>query len=307
MKKKILTLFIISSLAAGMVACGGKEAEQEPESPVVENTTQSETPEAETESTDELSADDKAAAFKDYTDGLNKIGGKNFKVYAGLDKDNGICSTVETEDGVLYWQYANDNNNLVTVEYASGNNNLNINSWDVSAEGKVEIVSSINIEEFIPISDDLTILFSGLSLSDKKDVMMIESRGLAYSYADGVDYNITLIEIKEDGSLDKFFDEGVAGSGDEDITSGVREKFNKTTGSEYSQDTFEDIFYNGKLFIEQENKPILASIKFKSESGKLADNGDWDGANEITSKIYALMDTPGDPVYWGEGQFAAEN
>ena len=74
---------------------------------------------------------------------------------------------------------------------------------------------------------------------------------------------------------------------DEDITSEIRSSFNSAAGTSYDQDTMEDAFYNGNLLIKQENKPVLASLTFKSDSGKLADDEDWEGANEITSKVYA--------------------
>lgn len=305
MKKRILPLMMTAVLAAGFVACGNNATEEQPATSQTQTEENTNTEEPE-ETTSELSADDKAAAFQAYLDSQKKLDGKTFKLSGGYDPNEGIYPVVEAEDGLLYWEYVGSDV-LVTVDYMSGNNNLNINSWTVGASGEVELTSSVNLEEFISFNDDINIDFSSLSLTDKDNVMMIESRGMAYTYADGVDYHITLIEIKNDGVLDKFYEDNLAGSGDEDITADIRASFNKATGQEYSKDTFEDAFYNGNLLTEQENRPVLANISFKSDSGKLADNNDWDGASAIASKLYENMDKPVDPIYWGEGKFKAES
>ncbi len=311
MKKKLLSLLLISMLSALIMACGKQEGSQGADSTAEPSGTEAVSNEGigqdeKDGDNQQLSEEEQAVVFQEYIDGQKKLAGTSFKMYGNYSEENGIYDAVEADDGLLFWYYYSDDC-LITVDYMSATNNLNINSWFVNDKGELDIINSINLQEFIPFSDDLKILFSALSTQDKDSVLMIESRGLAYSYADGVDYRITLIEIRPDGSLDKFYEDGLAGSGDEDITSEIRSSFNKAVGQEYSKDEFEDIFYNGNLFIEQENKPVYATITFKSESGKLADSGDWDGANVIVSQIYDLMENPGDPVYWGEGKIEADS
>ena len=61
------------------------------------------------------------------------------------------------------------------------------------------------------------------------------------------------------------------------------------------------------MFIDQEGKPVHAKIEFKSDSAKLADSGDWDGASAIASKIYENMGTEGENIHWGEGKITADS
>lgn len=53
--------------------------------------------------------------------------------------------------------------------------------------------------------------------------------------------------------------------------------------------------------------PVAASVEFKSESAKLADDGDWDGASGISSKLYENPDADVEPFYWGTGKFVADS
>ena len=297
MRKKL----VVSLLSMG---CGVNSGDEQP----VSGTQVEDTPKAEEPKVEEETPTDNGIIFQEYTAGLKDIAGSSFKMNAVYEEEDGYASfgpSIEGESGNLCWIYGADNKFLITVDYESTTNKLSVNSLKVSADGKVEVADTESFDEFIFFDDDLDVLMSEITLPNGKDTLMIESRGLAYSYADGVSYGIKLIQIGEDGSLDTYYDDGLAGSGDEDITSEIRSSFNSAAGTSYDQDTMEDAFYNGNLLIKQENKPVLASLTFKSDSGKLADDEDWEGANEITSKVYALMDSKSGQVYWGEGEFGS--
>jgi hypothetical protein len=180
-------------------------------------------------------------------------------------------------------------------------------SFVINEAKEVEGYSQVVVNDLIEFCDDNRILFSEITPEMNKNVIMIESRSLAYTYADGVKYRLVLVDISDDGTLSVSYDDSLAGSGDEDITSMLRQGFNEATGRNYDKDTFEDAFYRDNLLIEQEGNPVHASITFKSESSKLADNDDWDGANENANRLYELATTPGEPVYWGEGKFNADS
>lgn len=303
MKKKVLAIMFSAIMAVSVISCG--KTTEENKTVTTENSTEV-NEESKTAATEESSVKDNSVAFKSYLDGMTKLADTTFKINGGYDENDGIYGAVEAENGVLYW--LNSNDHLITAEYDAANNCLTYKSLAVNDAGEIDVISEISLEKLITFDDKLKILFSEFELEDGRDVIMVESRGLAYTYADGVEYGINLIEIKEDGTLSKFFEDGVAGSGDEDITSDVRSGFNKAVGHEYSKDEFDDIFYNDKLFIEQEGKPVNASIEFTSETSKFADDDDWDSINAIVQKIYDGMENPTtETVYWGEGKFIADD
>lgn len=299
MKNRILVAMFCTIFAVNMIACG-KEETVEPE--VTEQVEES-VEEAPTEESAEITDEKRQEIFTSYIDGQTKLADKSYKMNAGNSENDGIYGDVESESGLLYWQF--EGANLITAEYDGSANSLSYKSLAVNEAGETEVVSETTLEDFIRFSDDSKVLFSTMNLNDKP-VIMVESRGLAYTYADGVDYHITLIEIGDDGNLSKIYEDGLAGSGDDDITSEFRKSFNDATGLNYDKDFFEDVFYNGNLIIEKENKPVQATITFKSESSKLADAENWEGANEITNKLYELFDKNGETIYWGEGQFTTK-
>ncbi len=307
MKKRILSTIIPAALALSLVACGNTEASTDNGTATTEtdvNTTVEDS--SDEESTGELTDEEKAAKYTAYTDSLKKLDGTSFKMSTIYSEENGFDTIIDGESGALFWEYPLNADCLITADYDSSTNSLCFNSHTINSQGEVETISTVALDNFIAFTDECKILFSGLGLTTEREAIMVESRGLAYTYADGVDYNITLLEIGADGTLDVIYEDGLAGSGDEDITADIRKSFNEALGSNYSKGEFEDAFYYGNLIIEQENKPVFATITFKSDTGKLADNNDWDSVNEITSKLYEQMSNQADPPNWGEGQFKTE-
>ena len=314
MKRKMVSLFLTVAMAISLTACGGNEEPTEvindaaAESEDTEDATENEVVEEVSSETDgELSSEEKSKILEEYREGLTQLDGATFDMNAKYSDESGIEATITGESGLLYWQYSLKCDNLITTEYDSKGNTLTYKSLDVDDSGQIEVTSEITLEDAIPLSDDLKILFSGVSIDmDKRsNVIMIESRSDAYTYADGVSYRIVLINIDDDGNLEKIYDDSLAGSGDDDITATLRAGFNSVMGHEYSQNDFEDMFYNGNLFIEAERKPIHARIEFQSEGAKLADAGDWDGANQIASKLYGFDGDP-EEVYWGQGSISRD-
>ncbi|MCR5416061.1 MAG: hypothetical protein K6E79_04620 [Pseudobutyrivibrio sp.] len=302
MKKKVLATFVASAAAFCLVACGGAT---EPEAPEAETQVE----EAPAEDVAEEPAKEEAdtsAVLEEYAKGLTSVAGTSFKLSGKYDETDGIVGSIQGQSGNLCYMLENDDNNLVTIDYTSDNNTLTVSSFGVNDDGEVEEISRLDIDNFIEFNDKIDIAITQTYFTNDKETIMIESNGLAYTYADGVKYNIRLIEVCDDGFLDLYFDDGLAGSGDEDITKTIREGFNLATGCDFSKDTFEDAFYNRNLLIKQENDTVLAGVSFVSETAKLADNGDWDGVNEIVPGMYDVVGGVADEVYWGEGTLSAQ-
>lgn len=309
MKKRTVTFLLSMMVAASVVACGETDTKQTSteESQVVTEETETNNDAPIETATEQLTDEEKGQILADYPTGLEKLADKTFDMKAGYKASEGLYDKIDGPSGTLYWQYSLNTDNLVVAKYDSDENALTFESIGVDEAGKAVVTSDVFLEDFLGISDDTKVLFSGLNTTSGQNLIMVEYRDVAYTYADGVTYNITLIQIGDDGSLTKVFDDGLCGSGDEDITADLRAGFNKAIARDYSKDTFEDAFYNGNLLIEQENMPVAASIEFKSESAKLADDGDWEGASGISSKLYENPDADVEPFDWGTGKFDADS
>ncbi len=307
MKNKIITMTMVGIMAFSLMACGVQQdvANSDNLSETVQEDAEDDAAASEetVEEKEEAPEIDSAAILEEYANGLSQIVGTTFKMSGSYSEDDGIISTIDGESGNVLYIYENDNQNLITGDYSSNDNTFTFTSYGVSDAGEIEELSKVSIDNFIEFNDSLEALITKTTFYNEKNSIMVESNSMAYTYADGVKYDIRLIEICEDGTLDMYYDDGVAGSGDEDITSMVRESFNEATGCDFSKDIFEDAFYNGNLLIKQENDPILANVSFKSESAKVADTGDWNSAGEIASAIYNVVDGTEESVYWGEGKF----
>ena len=309
MKKKTIAILLSMMVASNVVACGEADTKQvsEENAQVTTATSEAEDNSADEATTEQLPEEERNQILSDYTAGIEKLADKNFDMKAGYKAAEGLYDEIDGPSGILYWQYPLNTDNLVTAKFDSEKNALTFESVDVNENGEAVVTSDVTLTDFLGISDDTKVLFSGLDTTSGQNLIMVEYRDVAYTYADGVTYNITLIQIGDDGSLTKVFDDGICGSGDEDITATLRAGFNKAVNKDYSKDTFEDAFYNGNLLIEQENMPVAASIEFKSESAKLADDGDWEGASGISSKLYENPDADVEPFYWGTGKFVADS
>lgn len=308
MKKRAVAIVLSMMVAAGAVACANQTSETATEEVNVAKKAESDTQVdvQNDEVTKQLTDEEKAQVLADYTKSLEKLGDKTFDMNVGYKVNDGLYGKIDGPIGALYWQYALNTDNLVVAKYDGTKNALSFESVTVDENGETKILSDVVLSDYLRLSDEMKVLFSSLETASGQNLIMVEYRDLAYTYADGVTYNITLIQIGDDGSLIKVFDDGICGSGDEDITATLRAGFNKAVNKDYAKDTFEDAFYNGNLLIEQENMPVYATIQFKSESGKLADDGDWEGASGIASKLYENMDSDVAPFYWGKGKFVVD-
>lgn len=299
MKKKSITLLLAIGLSVISFGCG---KESESLEPVEDNNNQQvEQQESEDNATNESDSETNTATLDTYINGVNQLSGKEFSVNA-VYKD-GIQADVDSESGTIYWEDVENTDNLVVCDYDGENNKLIFNSLAATDNGEIDTTSSVEINDFIPFCDELRVVISSKNLPSGKNIIMVESWGAAYTFADGVRYEISLIEVADNGDLDLFYQDRLSGSGDEDITSELRPGFNKAFESDYSADEFNDTFYTGNLVADKEKLPIEAEITFKSDSSYLADAGDWDGANEIASQIYDSDDINSINVYWGKGKF----
>ena len=240
------------------------------------------------------------SVFKDFTDGLKSIEGTSFSVYA---KSEG-CQ-IDGDSGTLATLNVAGNKYLVSIDYDSSLNQIQIISFGVSNSGKVEKINTVFIDEAIEICDSFKLYASYVSLPNGKETIMVESRDEVYSYADGINYKIWLVNISENGQLELFYEDGQSGSGDEDITADIRKTFNSASGNSYTQEQFEDVFYDGNMFSEKEMYNALAKIEYKSDAGKKVDEEDFDKVSEIVEQLNDLETTPGKVLYWGSGEFSS--
>lgn len=299
MKKKFLLMVVLSVMAVGLLACGKADKA------VSGNQEKTEVKEEAKESTAAKSSEEKKAeAEKAYIAGLKKLGGTSFKMTSVFSMDSGLTATIQGEDGILFWVKPKKTSNLVTVGYNCSNNQLNINSITFNDAGEAQTVSNVPVDNFIEVSDNCRYLLSSANTKDGKEVLTVEGRDVAQSFGDGTHVSMRMIEIKDDGSLELVFDDGIMGAEAEDITLDYRNHYNAFMGTNDTQNEFDDLFYNGKLLTEKMDQPIYATISFQSYAGKIiADGGDYSKVDEITSKLYGPDSKGGVSVDWGEGTF----
>lgn len=288
--KKIITLGIVLLLSLNFVACKSNE------------TTNIEQTQAPTETTTETKSADEIA--KEYTDKLTMLEGETFSVDLTCEKNGIYTSTQEiinSKNGCLYWEKIDDY--LVTADLDSNANKLTFNSYKITDTG-VEKVGSIDIEDLIVYTDELNILFSNLELNNGKKLIMIESRSFTYTFGDGVDYSIDLLELTSSGKLNSYFSDELAGSGDADITKTIRAGFNNATSLSCNQDQFENAFYDGNMLTETLNLNTKASIEYISEAAKkYYETNDFTATQEITNQVSSTINSGAVFKNWGTGSF----
>ncbi len=299
--RRHIGLDVLKGSDSPFAAIFDKDEDDDSESATDEYSEETETEDA-SESSDEISGNS-GSVFDNYTDNLTKLAGSSFNMSVEYGTNNGFHPIIDSKSGNLFCEISPSNDeNLITADYDSSENILTISSLAAGAYD-VEAIDSVELKDFINFDDLQNILISNIDLASGQPAIMIESRSMACTYGDGVGYNITLIKVGENGKLSVLYEDGVSGSADEDITSEVRADFNRLTGNEYSKEMFNDIFYNGNLFIEQKKMPVLASISFKSDSAKYQENGEWEISNEISSKLYNNTNETLKTMFWGSGQF----
>ncbi len=240
-------------------------------------------------------------SLQDFAKGFSSINGETFTVNAGCSENTGIEISAESKSGMIGSFMTNGDSTLITVDYENDKNALVISSYVLNASGVVEEKGSVTFEDAIFMSDNARVCVSNLSFLDINNAIMVEARGDAYTYADGITYRICLIEVGDDGSLHEQMNSGLAGSGDEDITSDIREEFNQATGFGISQPEIEAASYYRNLLTTPNAATILASYSYQSEAAKYADSSAWDKASEIGSQLYNL--TEGETITWATGVF----
>ncbi len=304
MKKKIVAMVLSMAMVASFTACGKDKKEETVDSAVIEpviETISVPTEDSNDEDSyvyDSGSADGYINSIDDYISGLSMMVGSDFDVQCGYSQQNGLYPSLDTEGGIMYYVRPDYTDSLVLVGFGGSDNNIYINSVRYK-DHDIEDKGSVTLDKIIDIEDECKILFSTVELDDGCQAIMVEERGAAYSFADGVSYYIYLVKIEKDGSLNLICDTYTAGSGDEDITEHIRNDFNTALNTTYSQDYFEDMFYDGNMYIEKEKLPIKASITYTSYTSDFANNNDWDSVNEYNDRIYSL--NYGETVHWGDG------
>ena len=300
MKKKLLITVMALAMTLSFAACSEKKAENDTVS-----SEQTESPEQsakEEDKKDDTKSTTGQTSLKDFSKGFDMLSGEEFEVLASYAEGEGITTSVKGRNGSVGCFLTNGDATLVTIDYENDTNELYIASYGLDEKGEVEGISVLSLDDAIFMSDNARVCAGTVSFLDITNALMIEFRGDAYTYADGITYRIALIEISEDGHLSLVMDKGLAGSGDEDITSDLRAEFNGATGFGVSQREMEVAFYYGNLLLTQYDATIVAGYHYQSEAAKFSDAGDWDKASENATKLYDL--SSGDEVItWAVGTF----
>jgi hypothetical protein len=76
------------------------------------------------------------------------------------------------------------------------------------------------LDNFIEAADNCGYLLSSANTKDGKEVLTVEGRAVLQSCGDGTHVSMRMIEIKDDGTLELVFDDGIMGAEAEDIVSG---------------------------------------------------------------------------------------
>lgn len=297
MKKRLILMTMLLTLSISFCACSDKKSDLTDDSETV--TTEAVAEEA--EDTSEKPDGTQYTSLQDFAKGFASVNGESFTVSAGYSEDAGIQSSVESKSGMIGSFLTNNDSTLITIDYENDKNALVVTSYVLNQDGVVEEKGSVTFEDAIFMSDNARVCVGNLSFLDINNAIMVEARGEAYTYADGIYYHIGLVEVAEDGSLHEQMNSGLAGSGDEDITAKIRDEFNLATGSGISQQEMEDAFYYGNLLLTQNDATILAGYSYQSEAAKYADSSAWDKASEIGSHLYEL--SAGETVAWATGKF----
>lgn len=310
MKKKLVAMVLSMALVASFTACGKKDDNTTNNADVAASVTEEIVSGSETAgsiadevNSDNISADGYITSIDDYIAELPMMVGSDFTVNCGFYEETGLYPSLDAEGGIIFAVRPDYVDNAVTVGFGGSENEVYFNSVRYK-DHDIEDCGSLTLENLMPLSDNCKILFTTLELNDGCQAIMVEERGVAYSFADGIDYRIYIVKIEKDGSLNLICDTSLEGSGDEDITEQMRNDFNTALNTTYSQDYFEDMFYEGNMYIEKENKEVLATITFKSYPSEFADKEDWDSVNDYNDKIYNLGED--ETVYWGEGHLTTK-
>ncbi|WP_026653123.1 hypothetical protein [Butyrivibrio proteoclasticus] len=227
--------------------------------------------------------------------------GTDFTLNAYFNEKGNLFTSVDGQSGSIAGIFANGDENYIIFNFNAEKNALEIKLLGIDDNYEVEVVDTVEIEEFIKFADESQVLIAETNdFANGKDTIIIETRSSAYTFGDGVDYELSLVEICEDGTLDYYYNDRTAGSGDEDITSLLRASFNEATGEDFTQEQFEDAFYHGELLINQLSLGVMTQSHFKSYAAEYAEEGDWDSVNEIVSKLYDEADES-NPFEWGTG------
>lgn len=290
--KKILTMGLVLLMSINFLACKSSDSNAE----AVETRASTQTS---TQATTEASKSTKEIV-KAYTDNLTMLNDKTFSMDIDyVNKGNQIKTqpVIDSEDGCLYWELID--NCLVTAMYEADSNTLTLTTSTIDDSGNIESASFYTLDDLLTVSDETNIIISNLNINSK-NIIMIESRSIVYTYADGVEYGIKLIELSDDGTLTIIFSDKIAGSGSEDITKTIRDSFNKATSLNCSKDEFEDAFYDGDMLSDNLECSKKACVEFISNAAKTYNTTKDISILYETQEKLSSFNTIED---WGEGSF----
>ena len=286
--KKILTMGLVLLMSINFLACKSSDSNAE----AVETQASNQASTQASKSTKEI--------VKAYTDNLTMLNDKTFSMdidYVNKGNQMKTQPVIDSEDGCLYWELID--NCLVTAMYEADSNTLMLTTSTIDDSGNIESASYYTLDDLLTVSDETNIIISNLNIKSK-NIIMIESRSIVYTYADGVEYGIELIELSDDGTLTRIFSNKLAGSGSEDITKTIREGFNKATSLNCSKDDFEYAFYDGDMLSDYLDCSKKACVEFISNAAK---------TYNTTKDVKILYETQEklstfNPIEdWGEGSF----
>lgn len=240
-------------------------------------------------------------AYSEVLNNQRSLKGSTYDIYVTsyMDEDFGMLLysySGETQSGNLANIYVNDN--LITCDYNSDNNSLDISSYGIKNDA-VECLSEVSVDNFLPFDDQGDVCLSNIKINNR-DYIAIESRVTSSTWSDGTSYDITLISYDEAGKLILSYRDGVGGSSDYDITAEMRSSFNSAFNTNYTQDDFERAFYDGEYLLKEGE--VLVHITCQSDLGLLWDDTNFEPWSNKYEEYSEQLSTPGTRVYWGQGK-----
>ena len=239
------------------------------------------------------------SGFMEYVAGLNNIKDTEFKMYLSQTKtqSNTMFDTdIQGETGVIGWELENDNQTLIIVSYDSNSNLFVIDSYKSNGTKNIEKQSTIELSG-ITMADYITVDIMSVVLPNGKNAIIEEYTGAAYTFADGVDYRISIITVDANGKLTNEFEDGEMSS--DFFESDLFDRVNEVTGYNYNC----DMFYDGETISTFDGMKEIAIARFQSDAAELYSEGKEDEGTARAAELNTIYESQNTTIYWGKGQF----
>ncbi|MCR5144650.1 MAG: hypothetical protein K6B67_05020 [Lachnospiraceae bacterium] len=240
--------------------------------------------------------------FDGYIETFNLLKGKEVSLELSYDMEEGeMILKPDMGSGILAYKEINNGKNLLTIGYDTKTLEVVYTLYGFDELGGVVRLSEQREYNIFLLGEQNKANVYMAEDASGNMIVGIESWNQTSTLADGVYYRFTVVnvDVKQE-QISETMDEVIAGSGDEDITVTIREKFNEVTGFNYTQDDFEDAFYYGNLISSNmDGFEVLASMEYESDTYQKYMAPSQEGYQELADKYMQLVDGTADTMKWG--------